>query len=409
MTDIFEKKFSNSIPIKNWREDQDGLLRITVRFLKEGVYPYAQDDFEDGELPEHLRAHAQIMEYIPRYAFTPEALKTLEGKAVTITLSDTDAHEWRKPETAMKDGLTVGATAGAAWVEGGDAFIELLIQDNETIAKIKNRELVEVSAAYTGTIIFEDGEFEGQKYQAIQTDFHFNHILLLPAGQGRLGDGAKILNMKGKKTMSHTVKVKMKNGKNRTFKFTNEADRDEAEQMANEVQEENESTSAEAVTNAMNRINELNAELETKNQELAEQKALVEQFKTELDKVLNPEAQEELAKELLEQTEDEDAIVNELEDGEEKENLKNTIKNTKSRSERRKIIVAHVMNKRGITVGDNWTEDGIGGAFAAMATSAKAPKPQALPRVAPGSTPQLKIANRSNDAYARMTSFRNKQ
>ncbi|MFQ8889840.1 MAG: hypothetical protein ACLR7Z_17330 [Bilophila wadsworthia] len=29
-----------------------------------------------------------------------------------------DAHEWRTPDNAMKDGLTVGAVAGTPWVAG---------------------------------------------------------------------------------------------------------------------------------------------------------------------------------------------------------------------------------------------------------------------------------------------------
>ena len=54
----------------------------------------------------------------------------------------------------------------------------------------------------------------------------------------------------------YTVKQHFRNGA-RTFRFTNEADKEEAERMANEAAEEAKVSSAEEVENAMKRCNEL--------------------------------------------------------------------------------------------------------------------------------------------------------
>ena len=59
-------------------------------------------------------------------------------------------------------------------------------------------------------------------------------------------------------------------------------------------------------------------------------------------------------------------------DESERGELENRVRNCKLRAERRKAIVAHVMNKRGVAVDDNWTDEGIGAAFAVLAASAKA-------------------------------------
>lgn len=55
-----------------------------------------------------------------------------------------------------------------------------------------------------------------------------------------------------------------------TFRFTNEADKEEAERMANEAAEEAKVSSAEEVENAMKRCNELKEEIDVKNAELEE-------------------------------------------------------------------------------------------------------------------------------------------
>lgn len=137
------KTFRNRQRIANWREDENGLLTVTVCVLKEGVYPYGADECEG--LPDTLAGRGTVMEFIPAAEFTPEAMKTLEGKPATIMTAEDDAHEWRTPDNAMKDGLTVGAVAGTPWVEGDELRCDLLLSDRDAIEAVKRGELAEVS------------------------------------------------------------------------------------------------------------------------------------------------------------------------------------------------------------------------------------------------------------------------
>ena len=127
---------------------------------------------------------------------------------------------------------------------------DLLISDRDAIEAVKRGELAEVSAGYEGEITYGDGTFSGETYQARQSDFRFNHILLLPSGAARLGPDTRIINKRTTDMAEYTVKQHFKNGA-RTFRFTNEADKEEAERMANEAAEEAKVSSAEEVENAM--------------------------------------------------------------------------------------------------------------------------------------------------------------
>ena len=79
------KAFRNRQRIANWREDKNGLLTVTVCVLKEGVYPYGADECEG--LPDTLAGRGTVMEFIPAAEFTPEAMKTLEGKRYKVDRS----------------------------------------------------------------------------------------------------------------------------------------------------------------------------------------------------------------------------------------------------------------------------------------------------------------------------------
>ena len=402
-------KFSNKQRFTNWREDPDtGFLTVTAVILKEGVYPYSPDEIGE-ELPEGLRNRFEIMEFIPATAFTPEALKTLEGKDVTIYTGPDDTHEWRNVTNALEDGLTIGTVAGSPWVEDDKLLVNILVKDPQTIADIKDGRLVEVSAGYSGNIIFGHGVFKGQPYQAKQDDFDFNHILLLPSGEGRLGKEARIINTKGNKPMgAHSVIVQFKNGRKRTYQFTNAEDRDEAEKMANETKEEISTHSSEEIENAVKRCNELKEEIEVKNAELDENKRIITEYKEKLDKLLDPEAQEAMARELLEQAEDEENITEVEVEETEKDEVRNKLKNCRTRVERRRAIVTHVMNKQGVPVNETWTDDMISGSFFSLAASARARRQNT--RAALFSTSDRRpITNSKKDNLSRMLSFKNKK
>lgn len=86
--------------------------------------------------------------------------------------------------------MTVGPGGrSAVGARGSELRCDLLISDRDAIEAVKRGELAEVSRGYEGEITYGDGTFSGETYQARQSDFRFNHILLLPSGAARLGPG----------------------------------------------------------------------------------------------------------------------------------------------------------------------------------------------------------------------------
>lgn len=338
------------------------MLRVTARVLKEGVYQYSKG--ESAELPDiaHLET---VREYIPASEFTTDALTTLEGKDVTIPVPGKE-HEWRTSDVAREDGLSVGAVAGRPFVtDDGSIQCDFIISDAETIRAIENRDLIEVSAGYTGELVADPGVWQDMPYDAIQTNLRFNHILLLPAGQGRCGPDVRIINNRGLSAMTTkpiSVEVRIGNA-TKTYRFTNEEDKAEAERMSEDAK----SAANVDYTASMNRVNELTEQIDTLTEERDAEKAVLAEVQAELERVLAPEAREELAAELTEQAQAEEAILeDEFANETEREEVTNAIKNSKTMQGRRAAVVRAVCRKNKIDA-SKWSVDRSDGAFYALA------------------------------------------
>lgn len=367
----FCNNHANHTGITGWRIDDDGMLRVTAHILKEGVYAYGA---KESGLAEALPGVDPVMQYIPLSEFTEEALTTLEGKPVVIS-----EHEWRDARNTLADGLTVGTVAGRPTVtDDGCIACDLLIFDPETIRKVTGKELVEVSAGYNATPVPGDGDFAGRAFHAAQSDLHFNHVLLLPEGMGRLGYDVRIINqMKAnpafraehnnnrkpeEATMPTTVTVSTGN-RRRSFRFSNEQDAARAEEMLTEEQARN----AQSLGKAANEIAELKMKLD-------EQSLLLEEARALIERLLAPEEQEARARELMDQREDEEAIINaEIEEGPDaaakKEAFANALRDCRTLAERRVRTVSRVMNARGRSVSGR-SQDYFDGAFSMLAADA---------------------------------------
>ena len=380
MTSTLKTLFINRTPMRftDWRIDDDGFLRVTAVVLKEGVYPYGAD--EAGTVAT-LPGIDPVQQYIPASEFTDKALDTLEGKPVVI-----NAHEWRDAGNALVDGLTVGAVAGRPYAKDGEIVCDFLIMDPDTSRKVQNGELVEVSSGYNGTLVVGEGTFGGRPYHGTQTDLEFNHVLLLPEGMGRCGYDVRIINSReavppvkqseGAGNMPTTLKVTVGN-KARSYKFQNEEDAAQAEEMLNEEK----SFNAEAVTAAIAAKGELEAQIADLQKQLAEHDQHLTEAKKQIEELLTPAAQEALVGEFAEQKDAEEAIIDaetDNMDGEEaeedaeeaKEEFGNALKKCNSMAERRTATVTRVMNMRGMKV-DGWNQDAFDGAFEMLAANAK--------------------------------------
>lgn len=380
MTTTLQTRCIANARISTWRIDDDGMLRVTIDVLKEGVYPYAADEAgAEAALP----GVDPVQEFIPASEFTAAALATLEGKPVVV-----NAHEWRDAQNTLVDGLTVGNMAGAPTVAEGDRIrCDALIYDPDTIKAITEEEdprkrLVEVSAGYVAELEIGEGTHAGRPYHGTQRNLRFNHVLLLPEGAGRCGYDVRIINSRGgaspaqEETMPTTLKVKIGN-KTKTYRFTNEEDAQQAENML----EEEKAFNAEAVQTAIAGKTELEAQIAELQKQLAEHDGNLQAAKKQIEDLLSPAAQEAMANEVAEQKEAENSIVEEEaantaeESGEpaaeqEKEEFGNALKKCNSLADRRKCVVSRIMNKRGQRM-DNWSQDAIDGAFETLAVNAK--------------------------------------
>ncbi len=256
-----------------------------------------------------------------------------------------------------------------------------------------NGGLTEVSAGYDGLFVEEAGEFNGRPYDSVQKELVFNHILLLPSGQGRCGPEVRILNQKntGGGLMKHTLKMKFGN---RAFQaaFTNEEDKAEAERLVEEVRQFNAAEIEEAVA-AKAELNKqmeaAQAQIEEVQAQVAEKDQLLQEAKDYIEEQLSPAALEALAGYVSVLVGVESEIVEEVivvefgyqaDDDEEFENRKNSvlssIRQGKTLAERRANTVRYVMERRGKDVPKAWDQNAYDGAFEAMRLNRGNKQPQ---------------------------------
>ncbi len=200
---------TNNIQLGDWRIDPDGNLRVTARALKAGVFNYKADEYPPEVLSEFGGAE-QIDEFIPPEEFTPDFLRSYEGKPIIV-----NAHEWQTPDKAEQcQSVEVGSVAGTPRVDNDDILCDYIIRDARAIEAIKNKKLIENSAGYDSDLEKADGEYNGKRYQAIQRNLRLNHILLIEEGSGRkgkCGPDVRILNADNENSKENTMKVKIMN------------------------------------------------------------------------------------------------------------------------------------------------------------------------------------------------------
>lgn len=301
-----------------FEETPDGFLRVKARPLKEGVLSYARHEL--SELPPELDGIDPIVMLVGMDALSSgETLRSLEAARVTAP-----EHIWVTPDNAAE--VSKGSAAGAASISGPYQEIDLVVTDEDTINRIKARELGELSGGYHAESVYAPGEWNGQPYHLKQTQIVYNHIAILHPGEGRGGSDIRIINHKpqGGSTM---VKIKLAN----TGKYVNvdeeAASAIEAEQVAAEAK-----TGEEKVTSGK-KIDELIAEVEKLNAEIAalqtaaeESKGELSVYKEKIDELVSDENAEAAAVAMAEESGDADQIIENMTDDEKKvEEIKNSI------------------------------------------------------------------------------------
>jgi hypothetical protein len=267
-----------------WRIDSDGFLRCTTSVLKSCVMNYAPHELGD-QLPESLRDKKMIRLFVPEDEIVKaEALKTLEGKPIVV------GHEWQKGGSID----AVGSVAGTPAFNNESKLLiaDILVHDPAIIKRITDARaegrLVDQSAAYLAEVKWTPGTTEdGESYDGVQRNLHYNHIALLPKGAGRAGEDVRILNRKEDVTVTEYTQVKI--GNSRVRVMNEDVDKLESELEKKDAAIEN-AVPAAKLDAALSKVAELT---ELCNQATAERDTLtgqVDQLKQRIEEVSSPQA-----------------------------------------------------------------------------------------------------------------------
>lgn len=160
----------DSSPLGKFQRTQVGGLRIPARIARTGILVYRNPD--GSVRSRELRLAEEV--------FRQDSLDTLAHAPVTRghRYGMIDPHNWKAAslghvDAIREDGKFVGA--------------DLLLNDADAIAAVERRELSECSAGYRCRLERTSGEWNGERYDAIQRDITYNHVAVLPPGGGRAG------------------------------------------------------------------------------------------------------------------------------------------------------------------------------------------------------------------------------
>lgn len=148
-----------------------GGVAVPAFLTRTGVFEYRD---AAGKVTRELRH--------PKHVFDAASLDTLAHAPVT------DLHPPEMVTPANWKAHSIGSVAGQAQKKD-DRLVtaELVVNDATAIKRIDAGERKEVSCGYTCDLIEQAGVFNGQKYDAVQTNIRYNHVALGPENWGRAG------------------------------------------------------------------------------------------------------------------------------------------------------------------------------------------------------------------------------
>ena len=151
------------------RRTPPGGIRADAR-LTVGVFYYLNPD---GAVRRELRH--------PDEVFHADSLATLEHAPVT----NLHPPGLVTPATFQRD--SVGHVSPGVRRDGAYVAAEVVVQDAATVAGVRSGDLREVSCGYVCDLDPSPGEFEGERYDAVQRNIRYNHAALGPENWGRAG------------------------------------------------------------------------------------------------------------------------------------------------------------------------------------------------------------------------------
>lgn len=135
-----------------------------------GIFEYTNPD---GSVRRELR--------LPEYVFDEESLKTYKGKPIIIT------HDAGVVDKSNVDREQVGTILSEGTRDGEDVRAEIIIHDTDAM---KKSGLKELSLGYNLVLLEEPGVWNGEHYDAIQTQIVINHLAIVASA--RAGEQARL-------------------------------------------------------------------------------------------------------------------------------------------------------------------------------------------------------------------------
>jgi hypothetical protein len=162
------RRFDTGVLDKAERTPQGG-LRVPAFVTRTGIFEYK---LADGTIQREYRPEEEV--------FHADALATLEDAPVT------DLHPTSFVNPSNYRNLERGHARNVA---RKDEFVSatLVIQDADMVRAIEAGERSEISLGYTCDLDLTPGEFNGEKYDAVQRNIRNNHVAVGPEKWGRAG------------------------------------------------------------------------------------------------------------------------------------------------------------------------------------------------------------------------------
>lgn len=148
------------------RLDDNGYLRVDGVAAKAGVMTYVQPN---GEIRR---------EYVP-----VETLRDADGLAMLAGSPVTVEHPPQLVDTNNASIYSKGSVSGEPRVDGGELKVGIVVTNADAIAAVQSGKR-QLSPGYKVMLDFTPGEFEGAKYDAIQTKRFYNHLAIVGVARG---------------------------------------------------------------------------------------------------------------------------------------------------------------------------------------------------------------------------------
>lgn len=161
----------DAAPLGQVKRTPQGFLRARARLTRTGVLTYRR---KDGTVSRELRRPEQV--------FAPESLATL-GDA---PLTDLHPAVMVSPENARE--LSVGhVSQSSVRVDGKYVDADVVVTDGKMIGAVLGGTRREISAGYKCKLVVGAGVYNGDRYDAEQTNIVYNHAGIGPSQWGRAG------------------------------------------------------------------------------------------------------------------------------------------------------------------------------------------------------------------------------